>query len=153
MRTLAALLHECDLHLQALHEAIGRCPQPLTEAHFSRRDADLIAVLDQFAYRFTKLQDAMSAKLFRQYALEVLQEPVESVPIIDILNLLERYGLLPSVSRWQEIGEIRNQITHEYQLSPAELVVTLRIAFGMVTEMAAVFATLSQRRVAGDVAG
>lgn len=80
MRTLAALLHECDLHLQALHEAMGRCPQPLTETHFSRRDADLIAALDQFAYRFTKLQDVMSAKLFRQYALEALQEPVESVP-------------------------------------------------------------------------
>lgn len=97
----------------------------------------MIAALDQFAYRFTKLQDVMSAKLFRQYALEVLHEPVESVPIIDILNLLERYGLLLLVLRWQ-IREIRNQITHEYQLSPAELAVTLRIAFGMVTEMAAV---------------
>ncbi|MGA7983259.1 MAG: hypothetical protein WCA32_23910 [Chromatiaceae bacterium] len=50
--------------------------------------------------------------------------------------------------RWQEIREIRNQITHEYQLSPAELVVTLRIAFGMVAEMAAVIATLNQRRSA-----
>ncbi len=32
MRRLAELLQECDLHLQALQEAMGRCPQPLTEA-------------------------------------------------------------------------------------------------------------------------
>jgi len=148
MRRLAELLAECELHLQALREAMERCPQPLTEAHFARRDAELIAALDQFAYRFTKLQDVMSAKVFRQYALEVLHEPVESAPIIDILNLLERYGLLPSVVRWQEIREIRNQITHEYQLSPAELVVTLRIAFGMVAEMAAVITSLRLPRTA-----
>jgi hypothetical protein len=148
MRRLAELLAECELHLQALREAMERCPQPLTEAHFARRDAELIAALDQFAYRFTKLQHVMSAKVFRQYALEVLHEPVESAPIIDILNLLERYGLLPSVVRWQEIREIRNQIAHEYQLSPAELVVTLRIAFGMVAEMAAVITSLRLPRTA-----
>lgn len=146
MRRLAELFQGCDLHLQALGEAMGRCPQPLTEAHIARRQPELIAALDQFAYRFTKLQDVMSAKLFRQYALEVLHEPVESAPIIDILNLLERYGLLPSVVRWQEIREIRNQITHEYQLRPAELVVTLRIAFDMVAEMAAVITSLSEPR-------
>ncbi len=61
---------------------------------------------------------------------------------------MERYGLLPSVLRWLEIREIRNQITHEYQLSPTEWVVRLRIAFGMVTEMAAVITTLRQRRTA-----
>jgi hypothetical protein len=201
MRRLAELLAECELHLLALREAMERCPQPLTEAHFARRDAELIAALDQFAYRFTKLQDVMSAKVFRQYALEVLHEPVESAPIIDILNLLERYGLLPSVVRWQEIREIRNQITHECQLGrlpetfvpddagltfafkegrrvhsrlcarrsdteggrqdksagmkadrnrlgAAELVVTLRIAFDMVAEMAAVITSLRLPRTA-----
>ncbi|WP_300971346.1 hypothetical protein [Thiocapsa sp.] len=40
------------------------------------------------------------------------------------------------------------RMTHEYQLSPAELVVTLRIAFDMVAEMAAVVTSLSQPRTA-----
>jgi uncharacterized protein with HEPN domain len=148
MRTLAALLDECDLHLLALHEAMSRCPQPLTVSHFETRHPALIAALDQFAYRFIKLQDVMSAKVFRQYAVEVLGEPVESVPVIDILNLLERYGMLPSVSRWQETREIRNQMTHEYQLNPAELIETLQIAFDMVTEMADVIRILKQPRIA-----
>jgi len=136
MRTLVDLFNECDRHLQALGEAMQRCPQPLTEAHFVPRNPDLVATLDQFAYRFSKLQDVMSIQLFRQFCVQVLQEPVESRPVIDILNLLERYDYLSSAMRWQEIREIRNQISHEYHLSPAELIVTLQIAFAMVTEMA-----------------
>ena len=145
MRRLGDLLNECDLHLLALREAMARCPQPLTEDHFAIRDSALVAALDQFSYRFTKLQDVMSVQLFRRFALDVLHEPVESLPIIDILNLLERYGYLPSVVRWQEIREIRNQITHEYRLEPSDLIVTLEMAFCMVTEMSEILAKLKIR--------
>ena len=110
MRSLDDLLNECDLHLLALQEAMARCPQPLTVDHFATRNPDLVAALDQFAYRFAKLQDVMSVQLFRRFALDALHEPVESLPVIDILNLLERYRYLPSALRWQEIREIRNQI-------------------------------------------
>ena len=136
MRSLIDLFDECDRHLQALDEAMQRCPQPLTEAHFVPRNPDLIATLDQFAYRFAKLQDVISIQLFRKFCVQVLHEPVETRPVIDILNLLERYDYLPSAARWQEIREIRNQISHEYHLSYSELIVTLQIAFAMVTEMA-----------------
>lgn len=146
MRSLNDLVNECDLHLLALREAMARCPRLLTEDHFATRNPDLVAALDQFAYRFTKLQDVISVQLFRRFALDVLHEPVESLPIIDILNLLERYGYLPSAARWQEIREIRNQITHEYRLDPGELIVTLEIAFGMVTEMAEIVALLKKQR-------
>lgn len=145
MRSLDDLLNECDLHLLALQEAMARCPQPLTVDHFATRNPDLVAALDQFAYRFAKLQDVMSIQLFRRFALDALHEPVESLPVIDILNLLERYRYLPSALRWQEIREIRNQITHEYRLDPGELIVTLEIAFGMVAEMSGIVAALKKQ--------
>jgi hypothetical protein len=146
MRSLDDLIGECDLHLLALHEAMARSPRPLTVDHFATRDPALIAALDQFAYRFTKLQDVISVQLFRRFALDVLHEPVESLPVIDILNLLERYRYLPSASRWQEIREIRNQITHEYRLDVGELIVTLEIAFGMVAEMSEVIDMLKEQQ-------
>ena len=145
MRALNDLLNECDLHLLALREAMARCPQPLTEDHFATRNPALVAALDQFAYRFTKLQDVISVQVFRRFALEVLHEPVESLPIIDILNLLERYGYLSSAMRWQEIREVHNQITHEYRLDPGELIITLEIAFGMVSEMSKILDQIKQR--------
>ena len=64
---------------------------------FIPRNPDLIATIDQFAYRFATLQ------------------------------------------------EIRNQITHEYHLSPAELIVTLRIAFTMVAEIASIMTAFKSR--------
>lgn len=145
MRPLTELYEECGRHLQALSEAMQRCPSPLTLDHFRTRNPDLIATLDQFAYRFSKLQDVMSVQLFRQFAVQILKEPVESVPIIDILNLLERYRFLDSVQRWQEIREIRNQIAHEYHLDIEELILTLRIAFTMVDEMAEMIARMKDR--------
>jgi len=42
MRTLNDLLNECDFHFLALHEAIARCPQPLTENHFATRNPALV---------------------------------------------------------------------------------------------------------------
>lgn len=110
---------------------MARCPQPLTEDYFTPRNPALVAALDQFAYRFIKLQDVISVQLFRRFALDVLREPVESLPVIDSLNRLERYGYLPSAARWQEIREIRHEITHEYRLDPGQLIVTLQIAFGI----------------------
>lgn len=56
--------------------------------------------------------------------------------MVDLLNLLERYGFLPSAMRWQEIRQMRNQIAHEYAMTPAELAVALELAFAMVGEMA-----------------
>lgn len=146
MRSIDDLFNECDLHLLALQEAMARCPHPLTAGHFATRNPELVAALDQFAYRFAKLQDVMSVQLFRRFALDVLHEPAESLPVIDILNLLERYRYLPSALRWQEIREIRNQITHEYKLDPGELAVTLEIAFGMVAEMSGLVAALKRHR-------
>ena len=32
---------------------------------------------------------------------------------LHLLNMLERYRYSPSALRWQEIREVRNQITHE----------------------------------------
>lgn len=153
MRSIDDLFKECDLHLLALQEAMARCPHPLTADDFATRNANLVAALDQFAYRFVKLQDVMSVQLFRRFALEVLHEPVESLPVIDILNLLERYGYLPSTLRWQEIREIRNQITHEYRLDPDELIVTIQIAFGMVAELSVIVNNLRKAslRVVGSM--
>jgi hypothetical protein len=102
------------------------------------RRPELVAALDQFAYRFAKLQDMLSTQMFRRFAREVLAEPVETAPVVDLLNLLERYGHLPSAARWQEIRQMRNLITHEYALTPEELIVTLELAFAMVGEMGSV---------------
>lgn len=58
-------------------------------------DENQIRCMDQFIFRFSKLQDAMGAKIFR-YVLEYLDEDVSTLPMRDILNRLERFHLIGS---------------------------------------------------------
>ncbi|MDN0051639.1 hypothetical protein QVN91_01415 [Bacteroides caecigallinarum] len=69
----------------------------------------------------SKLQDAMGAKLFR-YILEHLNEDISSLPMRDILNRLERYNIIPSVSEWIYVRELRNEIAHDYPIDDQEVV-------------------------------
>lgn len=118
--------------------AIARCPAPLEAHHFSVRNADPVGSLDQFIYRFTKAQDVMSSQLFRRFARDARREPEGAVPVIDLINLVEGYGYLPSAARWQENRQMRKLIAHEYVLNVQELAGASSIAFSMAPEMAAV---------------
>jgi hypothetical protein len=54
-------------------------------------DLELLRILDQIAYRFSKLQDS-TGKLLRIY-LTLKGENVENLPIIDVINLAEKFNL------------------------------------------------------------
>ncbi|MEO2067884.1 MAG: hypothetical protein ABGX27_00010 [Desulfurobacteriaceae bacterium] len=69
--------------------------------------------LDQIAYRFSKLQDSLG-KLFRVY-LSLKGENVYHLPMLDVVNLLEKFGFDISPEKWFELKNIRNAIAHEYE--------------------------------------
>lgn len=72
-----------------------------------------VMLLDQIAYRFSKLQDSLG-RLLRAY-LTLKGENVEHLPIIDVINLLEKFGFEITPEKWFELREIRNSIAHEYE--------------------------------------
>ena len=69
----------------------------------SRADRRL---LDQFAYRYTRLQDDMGAKLMPA-VLRALQEDIPSLSMLDRLNRLEQLGWLPSAEEWGDLRRVR----------------------------------------------
>jgi hypothetical protein len=78
--------------------------------HLSKQDGRL---LDQFAYRYTRLQDDMGAKLMPA-VLKALGEDVAPMSALDRFFRLEQLGWLPSADDWQSLRQIRNQFTHDY---------------------------------------
>ena len=106
----------CDRHIIRIKEALNE----LSAIH-QTLTSDEVRCLDQFIFRFSKLQDAMGAKLFR-YSLEHLNEDISSLPMRDILNRLERYNIIPSVSEWIYVRELRNEIAHDYPIDDQEVV-------------------------------
>ncbi|MFZ5595222.1 MAG: hypothetical protein ACOY4D_13390 [Pseudomonadota bacterium] len=76
-------------------------------------------LLDQFAYRYTRLQDDMGAR-FMPAALRAMDEEIAAMPMVDRLNRLEQLGWLPSAEGWLDLRRIRNEFAHDYPETPQE---------------------------------
>ena len=120
----------CDKHILRVDEALRglRVDFPITLDVYQSFDSDQIRCIDQFIFRFSKLQDAIGAKIFR-FTLEILDEDVTSLPMRDILNRLERFNIIPSADEWIYIRELRNEIAHDYPLYDNEIVAILNELF------------------------
>ena len=116
----------CDRHIQRISEALEELSGlfPMSVEQYVLLDSKQVRCLDQFIFRFSKLQDAMGAKIFRNL-LEYLDEDVTALPMRDVLNRLERYHLLDNAEEWGYIRELRNEIAHEYPLMENDVVTIL----------------------------
>lgn len=115
---LDVALAQCARHAAVMQGALAAMPMPLTVGHLTHADAELVRLIDQFVLRYTKLQDTLGTHVLRQFALLVLQEPLEDAAFIDVLNLLEKRGFL-GAKQWAAQRSLRNALTHEYPDEPA----------------------------------
>lgn len=130
----------CDKHILRINEALKELSStfPLTTESYATLNSEEIRCLDQFIFRFSKLQDAMGAKIFR-YLLEYLDEDVTALPMRDILNRLEKYRFLPDANEWIYIRELRNEIAHDYPLMENDVVHILNELFFKVEVMYGIY--------------
>ncbi len=105
----------CDLHHKRMMFAWENIEKhfPLTEISLNKISPIELALFDQLIYRFSKLQDSMGSRLFKQI-LEALEEDIDGLPFIDILYKLEKLKLLDNAKDWITLRQIRNTISHEY---------------------------------------
>ena len=110
---------ECARHAELLRYALDNLEplRPIGAAELDALPLESIRDLDQFALRFTKLQDAMGAHLFPAI-LRAAQEPLEEATFLDKLNRLESLGVLDDANQWQTLRETRNLLAHEYPDEP-----------------------------------
>jgi hypothetical protein len=112
---LTETLAICDLHFQRMKFAYENIEKyfPLTEFNLSQISPIELALFDQLIYRFSKLQDSMGTRLFKQL-LEVLEEDITGLPFIDILYKMEKLNLLENAKDWIALRQTRNTLSHEY---------------------------------------
>jgi len=127
---LERIFRECDSHQARMMSAYQKIQHklPLQPASYLQLKEEDITHIDQFLFRYAKLQDAMGQRLFKAMLI-LLQEEVEHVPFLDILNKLEKLNLIASAEKWQELREIRNAISHEYDDSPELMTQVLNAVF------------------------
>jgi len=136
---------ECKAHIARIESAAAQLKAvfPLAPATLKALSDGNVALLDQFIYRFTKLQDAIGARLFPSIAAVVIGDD-EPRPFLDTLNRLEKAGVLESVETWQTLRVLRNNLAHDYPDSVEQCSETLNILFKDWKQMRSIFFTASR---------
>lgn len=140
---LRAAVAECERHVRYLEAARGRLPERIDSPMLDRPDDALVASLDQFAYRFARLQDTLGQRLLRLFLVGVLREPFEDAPMRDVLDRLERLGYLVA-ERWEQYRAVRNALVHDYPEEAEQRAARLMLAFEMAAELKRLLDRLQQ---------
>ena len=133
----------CDKHILRINEALEGLGVniPMSADCYSNLTTEQVRCIDQFIFRFSKLQDSMGAKIFR-YILEYLDEDITALPMRDILNRLERYLIIPSADEWPYIRELRNEISHDYPLLETDVAAILNELFSKTDIIFSIYSKL-----------
>ncbi len=133
----------CDLHHQRMMFAMESLEKyfPIKNHSLSRLNQIDLAFFDQLIYRFSKLQDSMGSRLFKQL-LQVLEEDVSNLAFIDVLNKLEKLKLLDSAKDWIKLRQTRNAVSHEYPFLREVQMEELNLLPGEVKKLAAIWLKL-----------
>ncbi len=121
-------LNVCLKHQSALREALADIQQRAFDAAaLQNLDQADRRLLDQFAYRYTRLQDDLGARLMPA-TLRALGENVAAMPALDRFDRLEQIGWLPSAEEWSTLRRIRNEFAHDYPETGEEHYLRFRAA-------------------------
>ena len=115
-------LEESNIHIDRLHDVLNVLEKlySLTTDTIETLSLENKDKLDVLAFRFSKLQDLLGTKIFREY-LEVLQYPVEDKNFLELLKELDKQKII-DIDIWSEFRGVRNSISHDYPFDEDEKV-------------------------------
>ena len=119
------VINECEKHLKRLQYAKGELKNifPLTQKAYQELSQEDVQAIDQFIYRFTKLQDTIGEKLIK-IVFSMYEENIGKYTFIDILNRLEKADILIA-QEVQELRSVRNELAHNYEDDPMQSTIIL----------------------------
>lgn len=140
------LIAECDKHLKRINGAYLKMSvfMPLDANKFQQLSDDEIEHIDQFLFRFAKLQDAVGEKLFMLLLEFLKEEHTRAKSFIDILNRLEQLGLLKDKNVWLELRKVRNNIAHQYEDEPQQAAEALNAIYASKTTLEKIYTSLRE---------
>lgn len=113
---------QCDKHKQRIEEAYSDIHSllPLNSEKYTNLKKENVQALDQYLFRFAKLQDTLGDKVFKAI-LTFYENDVTKLTFIDVINKLEKLEYLHSAEQWFNLRKIRNNISHQYDDDPEEM--------------------------------
>jgi hypothetical protein len=99
-------------------------------------------IVNSFLFNFSKLQDKIGAKLFRNILFELKELDDIAIPMIDVLNHLEKLKIIDNQEEWESLREIRNILSHEYLFDTAERIENINLALEGYIKLKSIYAGL-----------
>ena len=115
---LTSALDQCALHVRVLERDLAALPGRFDPALVESLDEGQRTLLDQAAYRYMKLQDALGEKVLPALLALTLDPLPPEAPFAQKLQRLERLGAIPSAAGWRLLREVRNSLAHDYPDHP-----------------------------------
>jgi len=100
--------------------------------------------LDAFRVRYAQLQDVLANKLFRGL-LRLEEETTGSM--LDVLNAMEKRGIIISFDDWKMLRELRNTFMHDYPDHVGLRAEALTQAHSMASELCQVLMRIRERAI------
>jgi hypothetical protein len=108
---------------------------PLDGLMLEEMDDDGKERLDAFRVRFADLQDLLAGKVFRGLLMLEEEKPISQ---LDVLNAMEKRGIIPSFREWKRLRDVRNIFMHDYPGHSNERADALTLAVDGARELLAV---------------
>jgi uncharacterized protein YutE (UPF0331/DUF86 family) len=129
-----------NINFERLNFALNKTEPllPITIEKYNNIQPENISYIDQFIFRFSKIQDLMAEKLFRLVLIAV-EEDIESKSFLTILDKLEQLNVLNNKNEWIYLRKLRNEVSHEYPLLDEDALTALNKLLEAHTTLAKVY--------------
>jgi len=113
-------LKEADIHIKRIDEILIDLKElyPIDYDTLEILNINQKDKLDVLAFRFSKLQDLLGTKIFREY-LDILNYPTQDKNFLELLKELQKESIL-DIDKWAEFRGVRNAIAHDYPYNDNE---------------------------------
>ncbi|MDO9142568.1 MAG: nucleotidyltransferase domain-containing protein [Methylobacter sp.] len=140
------VLNECSKHLQRINEAYSDMSvfMPLTATKYQALAKDEVQAIDQYLFRFAKLQDSMGEKLFRLLVAR-FEGDTDRLAFLDVLKKIEKYIDKDIANEWLDLRNIRNQLAHEYEDDAIEMANSINLIYAKKEVIEGIYLTIAAK--------
>jgi len=122
---LKTYFKETKKHIELIQESLEVLGPLLPIENYEELNQLQRFALNALIFRFSKLQDLLGAKIFRNY-LSFNGFSVVDISYFDILREIEKEGIV-DIDNWSELRELRNKIAHEYPEEADEMIESINL--------------------------
>lgn len=127
---------ETDKHIDLMRDAFEAIENILPISNYEELGNLEKFALNALIFRFSKLQDLLGSKIFRNY-LDFTGFSVANKSFFDILKELEKEGIV-DIDSWNEFRVLRNQIAHDYPQDEEEILQSIDLILKNSKELIAI---------------